>query len=77
MNVPSIFKTATTAAMLGAAVLLTGCAATTSGSGDVLPYKTPGSTFPIAWPWKFPTDARTVYLSGKGAARGGQIQARC
>lgn len=65
MNVPSILKTATTAALLGTAVLLTGCAATTSGSGDVLRYRTPGSTFPIAAAVEIPTDARTVYLSGK------------
>ena len=51
---------------LTAALLLTGCAATTSsGGGDVLRYKTPGSTFPIAAAVEIPTDARTVYLSGK------------
>ena len=65
MNFPSLFKTATTAALLGTAALITGCAATTSGSGDVLRYKTPGSTFPLAAAVEIPTDARTVYLSGK------------
>ena len=33
--------------------------------GDVVRYKTPGSTFPIAAAVEIPTDARTVYLSGK------------
>ena len=65
MNIPSILKTTVTAAALGAATLLTGCAATTAGGGDVVRYKTPGSTFPIAAAVEIPTDARTVYLSGK------------
>lgn len=65
MNIPSILKTTVTAAALGAAALLTGCAATTAGGGDVVRYKTPGSSFPIAAAVEIPTDARTVYLSGK------------
>ena len=48
-----------------AAALLTGCAATTAGGGDVVRYKTPGSNFPISAAVELPPDARLVYLSGK------------
>ena len=57
MNIPSMLKTTVTAAALGTAALLTGCAATTAGGGDVVRYKTPGSTFPIAAAVEIPTDA--------------------
>lgn len=61
----NILKTTLTASILGAAALLTGCAATTAGAGDVVRYKTPGSNFPIAAAVELPSDARLVYLSGK------------
>ena len=61
----NILKTTLTASILGAAALLTGCAATTTGGGDVVRYKTPGSNFPISAAVELPPDARLVYLSGK------------